>query len=364
MRIAFIAAAAILASAPALADVKAGVDAWQRGDYRKAVDEWRTPAIGGDADAQFNLGQAYKLGRGVPVDPALAESWFRKAAMQGHAQAEDNYGLALFQYGRKQEAVAWLEKSAARDEPRTQLVLGTMLFNGDGIMRDYPRAYALMTRAAAARPARDGQPATDGLTSARETLQQMDGFITARDRERGTMLAQQMATAGAALPAPTGGSIRSTQPVQTAAVPPSGVSTMTPKPAKSPAGKPVPTKPMQKLAPKPTPTPVAAKLPKPTPTPVAAKVTLPAPKPTPVALKPTPVAVATRGGWKVQLGAFRSRANAETQWTRVRAKLGGATPTYVAAGPITRLQATGFASKTAAQSACRASGVACVVVAP
>ncbi|MFT6570503.1 MAG: TPR repeat protein, partial [Sphingomonas echinoides] len=68
------------ASAPAVADVREGVDAWSRGEYKKAVDQWRPAAIAGDADAQFNLGQAYSLGRGVPVDIPMAESWFRKAA--------------------------------------------------------------------------------------------------------------------------------------------------------------------------------------------------------------------------------------------------------------------------------------------
>ena len=42
----------------ALADVNSGVAAWQRGDYATAVAEWREPAVAGDADAQFNLGQA------------------------------------------------------------------------------------------------------------------------------------------------------------------------------------------------------------------------------------------------------------------------------------------------------------------
>ena len=55
--------------------------------------------------------------------------------------------LALFQAGKKAEAAPWLEKSVARGEPRAQLVLGTMLFNGDGVPRDYPRAYALMSLA-------------------------------------------------------------------------------------------------------------------------------------------------------------------------------------------------------------------------
>ena len=39
-------------ASPAWADVKAGVDAWSRGEYRKAVDEWRTASIAGAADAQ------------------------------------------------------------------------------------------------------------------------------------------------------------------------------------------------------------------------------------------------------------------------------------------------------------------------
>jgi hypothetical protein len=331
-------ALSLLAAAPALADVKAGVDAWTRGDYRKAVEEWRGPAVAGDADAQFNLGQAYKLGRGVPVDPQMAESWFRKAALQGHEQAGDNYALSLFQGGRKQEAVPWLEKSVARDEPRTQLVLGTMMFNGDGIPRDYVRAYALITRAAASR---DGK---DGLVSARETLAQMDSYISPADRDRGTALAQKYALDAQARPASVPGAMRVTEqgPIRVAEVPPSVVPTPKPKPTLS--GKPV------KIT-KPAP---AAKSVQVEPT----KAAQPAP-----AVKP-PVPVATRGGWKVQLGAFRDRGNAEALWAKVRGKLGGASPAYVASGGITRLQATGLASKAAAQSACRASGVPCVVVAP
>lgn len=318
-------ACALLAATPALADVKAGVDAWTRGDYRKAVDEWRGLAVAGDADAQFNMGQAYKLGRGVPVDPQMAESWFRKAALQGHEQAGDNYALSLFQAGRKPEAVQWLEKSVARDEPRTELVLGTMLFNGDGLPRDHARAYALMTRAAAAR---DGK---DGLTSARETLAQMDGYISPADRERGTAMAQRIALAASSRP-PAPGTMRVTEqpPVSVAEAPPPQ-----PRPGKSP-------KPVK-----------------------AVKATSAPARPAPASVKPAPASVAaTRGNWKVQLGAFRDRHNAETLWNRVRAKLPGGAPAYLASGGVTRLQATGFANKAAAQAACARSGTPCNVVAP
>ena len=130
-------------AAPALADVKDGVDAWQRGDYPAAVAEWRPLALAGDADAQFNLGQAYKLGRGVPSDLTQAEDWYRRAAKQGHLQAEDNLGLILFTANRRDEAMPFIIHSAARGEPRAQYVLGTAHFHGDLAAQDWPRAYAL-----------------------------------------------------------------------------------------------------------------------------------------------------------------------------------------------------------------------------
>ncbi|GAA0674077.1 hypothetical protein FHT00_001436 [Sphingomonas insulae] len=348
-------AASLAGAAPAAAqNVKAGVDAWGRGDFNAAVAQWRGPAVAGDADAQFNLGQAYKLGRGVPLDPALAESWFRKAALQGHQQAVDNYGLALFQAGRKAEAAPWLEKSVQHGEPRGQLVLGTMLFNGDGVPRDYPRAYALMTLASQA-----------GLKSASETLAQMDQYITPADRERGTALAQRYATdlrsspaqgsRGGMMAIDSGGPRRAG--TSEGAVPPSRTPAEQQRPTRLPPATGSATKPPRggpERVPAPSPDrPVNDR--------IAAHDSRPTP-PRPAPAGPTPVVAG--GTWKIQLGAFSTQANAQTQWSRVRAKLGNAQPVYAKAGNVIRLQAGGFASKVAAQKACSASGVSCVVVAP
>ncbi|WP_332837884.1 SPOR domain-containing protein [Sphingomonas sp. MA1305] len=335
-----VAAGLMLAVAPAVAqNVKAGVDAWGRGDYKTAVDQWRGPAVAGDPDAQFNLGQAYKLGRGVPLDPVLAESWFRKAAVQGHFQAQDNYGLALFQAGKKADAAPWLEKSAARGEPRAQLVLGTMLFNGDGLPVNYPRAYALMTLAAQSKMAAAAEPAA-------QTLAQMDQYITPADRERGTALAQQMAAQYRMPAGPAAG--MPTRAVASADVPPSRVEAERPRPRPAPRT-PAPDRPVpDRIVEQPV-------------------QTRPAPhRPAPAAERstPAPVAAPAAGGWRIQLGAFSSQANAEAQWAKVRGRLGAAKPVYARAGTLTRLQAGGFASKAAAQRACSASGVSCVVVAP
>jgi hypothetical protein len=71
-------AGVILAVAgPAFADVTASVEAWSRGNYSRAIDEWKGPAERGDVDA-FNIGQAYRLSRWVQMDLVKAEDLFAK----------------------------------------------------------------------------------------------------------------------------------------------------------------------------------------------------------------------------------------------------------------------------------------------
>jgi cell division septation protein DedD len=342
MKLVAAALGAVVIAAPALADVKAGVEAWGRGDFARAVQEWRGPAAAGDADAQFNLGQAYKLGRGVPTDQGIAIEWFRKAALQGHPKAEDNYGLALFQEGRKNEAVQWLERSVARDEKRAELVLGTMLFNADGLPRDWTRAYALVTRSS-----------QQGLPQGSQTLAQMDHYIAEDQRRDGIAMAQQIEARGRAM------KVAST-PMATEAVAPSTVAQPAPKVATATA------------APKAAPTPAAPKVTPPTaPKPVtrtAAAEKAPAAKPAATAkaeAKPAakPVTAAAPGKWRVQLGAFHDDSNARSLWNSVGGRVGG-TASFARTAGITRLQAGGFPSRQAAQQACTKARVACTVVAP
>lgn len=352
--------ATIAATAPALADTKAGVEAWNRGDYTAAVAEWRKGAVAGDPDAQFNLGQAYKLGRGVPVDLAMAESWYRKAAAQGHAQAQDNYGLALFQDGKPGEALPWLEKSVARDEPRAELVLGTMLFNGDGVERDWVRAYALMSRSSA-----------QGQAQGSQTLAEMDKYISTDDRQKGLALARDYAAQAARSPLPVAAASstpaavppRDTPPsrVQPVEVPPSSVAQVQPgapypAPGTTATTAPAPIAPPPP-APRPRPEPVKA------PSPVATQA--PAPIATPPKASP-----ARAGGWRVQLGAFRDEGNAKALWVSIQRHVGelsGMQPYLRRVGPVTKLQAGPLASGADAQRVCRAvkaAGQDCLPVAP
>ena len=179
--------AAIVAGAtPAAAQsVKAGVEAWQRTDYPAAVAIWRPLAGAGNADAAFNLGQAYRLGRGVPLNLAVAHSWFERAARKDHLDAQTTLGLLLFDSGSARRA-AWLKTAAERGEPRALLIYGTALFNGDGRRRRRVLAYAYISRAAA-----------QGLGPAKGTLAELAN-PAARDAQKGVAIAQAEAAGGAA----------------------------------------------------------------------------------------------------------------------------------------------------------------------
>lgn len=172
---------ALSLASPLHADTKTGVDAWEAGDYSTAVTEWREAATKGDADAAFNLGQAYKVGRGVPQSSDEALSWYRRAMEAGHVRASDYYGLLLYQTGRKSEAMPYVEQSAGRGEPRAQYVLGAELFNGTLISKDWTRAYAMMTRASA-----------QGLEPANRVLSEMDRHIPLSQRQQASALAATM----------------------------------------------------------------------------------------------------------------------------------------------------------------------------
>ncbi len=70
----------LLWSSVAAADFRAGAEAYKRGDYATAYQEWLPLAEQGNADAQFSLGGMYAGGEGVPEDDAAAVKWYRRAA--------------------------------------------------------------------------------------------------------------------------------------------------------------------------------------------------------------------------------------------------------------------------------------------
>lgn len=352
--------AATLPAAPdaaSAAAVRAGVDAWTAGNYDAAVKAWQGPAAKGDADALFNLGQAYKLGRGVPKDLAKAESYYGKAARLGHVAAADNYGIVLFQTNRQQAAMPWLQSAADRGEPRAMYVLGIAAYNGDYAPKDWVRAYALITRAAAS-----------GLPQATASLATMNQTIPLAQRQMGVSLASELEQKAA----DARGRQFAAADLGAPGMPPPPAAPPASPPAARPAPGPIETVDLPPSAPA---EPVATYLPPPSEPPAPAPATLPPPRPAaprpvpvrPAAPKPAPAAIGTGGAYRIQLGAFGVKANADGLWARVRGRpeIAGH-PRQDIPGTVTRLLATGY-SQDGANRACaalKAGGLACLVVAP
>jgi len=269
-------------------NVKSGIEAWQKGDTAGAVAIWRPLAEKGDPDAAFNLGQAYRLGKGVPLDLAQAQDWLERAARKGHVDAQATLGLLLFQNGNRVTGMRWLKSAAEAGEARALLIVGTALYNGDGVQADPVTAYAYVSRAAA-----------QGLAPAQATLADMDAAMPLDQRQKGIALAQSMVAKKPAAPSP-----------------PAKVATAKPAVPKPSAPKPAPAKP-------------------------AAAPAAPA--------KPV---VAASGKWRIQLGAFGQRKSAEALFGKLSGKLAGRQAYYVPAGAVVRLQVGPFESRAAATSAC------------
>ena len=410
-----VAAPPVAAPAPAVASVRGGVDLWRSGDYAGAVAMWQPFANAGDADAMFNIGQAYKLGRAVARDAGRARDYYRRAAAKGHLPAQANLGIMLFQAGEKPEAVRWLKAAADKGEMRAQYVLGVANWNGDGTARNLTLAYAYLSRASAQGLA-EATTALGGLTAVIAPIERANGWAVATSLAAGTgvpglfsgaaasgrigrdqvikpmpkpVMTADATPAAAPAPAP----VVDPLPAPTATKP---VATLVPPVLPPVAAKPVIVAAAPSVAPKPAAVPEPAKpsaiaVPKPAEKPPSAPVvaaavsatmaaTAPAaipPKAIIVAEKPKPVQVAAAvakpvakapPGWRVQLGAFARRAQAEAAWAEVKAKqkqlVANTKPIYEPAGSVTKLQLGPYASKTAARDACARiafSGRACFV---
>ena len=342
---------------PTLADTKAGVDAWTRGDFASAIKEWQVQAARGDGDALFNLGQAYRLGQGVKPDLAKAEQLFGQAAGLGHLQAADIYGLLLFQRGERAKALPYLRTAADRGDPRAEYLIGIAHFNGDLLPKDWVRAYALLTLAQ-----------QQGLPLAAGALAQMDRYIPLAQRQQGVQLAGELGSRAEATRA------RQLAAVDLGSQIPSSAVAVSSEPANAPtiASANAAVSQTQQVTARDSAATAGADYARP-----AAKVSAPAvppPAPRPVikpaavlAAAPPPAAPAsTTGTWRIQLGAFGVASNADAVWAKVRtrAELTGHARLNVKAGAVTKLQAGGY-SQAAAQAACaklKAAGIVCAAV--
>jgi uncharacterized protein len=113
-------------------------------DLEQAVVCWRKAAEQGHAQAQNNLAVAYWGGEGVARNYNLAVSWFRRAADQDDANAQYNLAV-MYESGVGvpqdfEQAVTWYARAAEQGSAAAQYNLGGMFRLGRGVDEDSARA--------------------------------------------------------------------------------------------------------------------------------------------------------------------------------------------------------------------------------
>lgn len=112
-----------------------GLNAYSAGDFEKAYGHFFKAASGGDARAQFYIGNMLFGGQGTDRDLSLAARYYELAALQGHTEAQ----VALATMYRSGAGVQrdyykvlyWLEEAAVEGHPIAQLDLGHISETGD-----------------------------------------------------------------------------------------------------------------------------------------------------------------------------------------------------------------------------------------
>ncbi|MCH8081182.1 MAG: SEL1-like repeat protein [Proteobacteria bacterium] len=119
---------------------------YQSGKYKKAERQWQNLAEAGNADALFNLGQMYHLGKKTAFDDNKAADYYLAAANLGHTAAARELGNLYFfspgVNGGKEAAASWWLRAAEAGDGQAQYILGIVYFNGDGVNQDLTLGFA------------------------------------------------------------------------------------------------------------------------------------------------------------------------------------------------------------------------------
>lgn len=166
-------------------------------DHTEALNWLKRSAQGGNAKAQYSLGNSYDSGaRGLPKDDAEAAKWYRRAGDQGHAPAQLALG-SLYQWGwgvprDEGKAAKWYRRAAQQGDAGGQSALGRMYRAGSGVPQDYVLAYMWFNLAAAAC---DNPEPTSSRGAYRKLIRGMQLGLCRMNRNHRDKLANKMTNA-------------------------------------------------------------------------------------------------------------------------------------------------------------------------
>ena len=129
------------------------VEAYNKGNYIKALDGFYTLAKNGNAKSQFNLGMIYAEGTGVKENKEKAIHWYEKAARQKNAKAAYNLGRIYHESAKDdihgyEKAKYWYEKALEGKVKEAYTNLAALYMEGKAVTKDEKKAFDLLKKAA------------------------------------------------------------------------------------------------------------------------------------------------------------------------------------------------------------------------
>jgi TPR repeat protein len=155
-------------------------------DYVRSFELLMPLAEEGSAVAQFNIGNLYRYGLGVPQDAGAAAKWYRRAALKGYATAQNSLGT-MYREGlgvsrNDAEANRWYTSAEQAGDLSGRANLARAHELGLGVLRDPARAAALYLSVLQA-------PASGAAAELRARRYALARLEVLRDTPRATLIA-------------------------------------------------------------------------------------------------------------------------------------------------------------------------------
>jgi TPR repeat protein len=104
-------------------------------------------ACKGDKNFQFILAKAYLEGKNIEVDLGKGKLWLKRAADNGHSEAQIMYGTFSVEASKYKEAFAYFNQALVKYPKAANYQLGLLYFNGQGMVADKVKCLELMQEA-------------------------------------------------------------------------------------------------------------------------------------------------------------------------------------------------------------------------
>lgn len=126
------------------------------GDENPFTESLRTNkhlAEAGDSEGQYQLGKHFDYGWAVDRDSVEAAKWYKKAALQGHIEAQHALGLlnthaGNYIFANPEDSVKWFRAAAEQGHASSQHFLADAYVEGNGVVRNYAEAAKWYRKAA------------------------------------------------------------------------------------------------------------------------------------------------------------------------------------------------------------------------